>query len=138
MSAKLHKRTTQLLYEKESYLIQGAFFEVYKRLRNNYKESVIHNALFQELNARGLKVEKNKAIVVLYRGQKVGTYIPDLVVNDAILIEIKCKPFLHKEDIKQFWYYLKGSDYKVGYLVNFGKPDGVEFIRRVYDTARKV
>lgn len=98
----------------------------------------MHNALLKELISRGLRVEKNKSVSVFYRGQKVGVYIPDLIVNKIVLIEIKCKPFLHKDDIKQFWYYLKGTDYKVGYLVNFGRPGGVEFIRRVYDTARKV
>jgi len=83
-----------------------------------------------------LKTEKEKRINVYYGDKKVGTYVPDLIVNDAILIEIKAKPRLIKDDIKQFWYYLKGSEYKVGYLINFGSSGGVEIIRRIYDTAR--
>jgi len=75
---------------------------------------------------------------IQYNGSPVGYYVPDIVVNGLILIEVKCKPFLHKDDIKQFWYYLKCSDFKAGYLVNFGKNDGVEFVRRVYDTARNL
>lgn len=63
--------------------------------------------------------------------------MPDIIVNNLIFIEIKCNPGLTDRDVKQFWQYLKGSNYKVGYLVNFGKPGGVEFIRRVYDSARK-
>lgn len=63
--------------------------------------------------------------------------MPDLVVNDVILIELKAKPRLTKEDINQFWYYLKGTNYLLGFLINFGAPNGVEIIRKVYDTARK-
>jgi len=63
--------------------------------------------------------------------------VPDLIINDSILIELKAKPRLLKEDEKQFWYYLKGTDYKLGFLINFGAPDGVEIVRKVYDSARK-
>ncbi|MFA4873573.1 MAG: GxxExxY protein [Patescibacteria group bacterium] len=126
----------EILHKELSYQIQGAFYDVYKTFRNAHKESVCHNALIENLINRGLKVDKNKRIDIYYQGKKVGTYIPDATVNDLIVIEIKCKPILLKSDISQFWHYLKSSNYKVGYLVNFGKPGGVEFIRRVYDTAR--
>ena len=75
---------------------------------------VYHNAFLLWLTYKGLKTEKEKRINVYYGDKKVGTYVPDLIVNDAILIEIKAKPRLIKDDIKQFWYYLKGSEYKVG------------------------
>lgn len=127
----------ELLYKELSYEIQGAFFEVYKSLGNGFKENVYHEALKEELSHRNFGIESEKKILVYYRGKKVGTYVPDLIVNTEVLIEIKCKPVLSNEDVKQFWYYLKGSEYKVGYLVNFGRPARVEFIRRVYDTARK-
>ena len=81
--------------------------------------------------------EKEKQIKVYYQGKKVGAYIPDIVANEQIIIELKAKSFLTKGDQKQFWDYLKGSEYKVGYLVNFGKPGGVEMVRRIYDTARE-
>lgn len=128
---------TNLLYKNESYIIQGVAFDIYKQFRNNHKEKVYHNAFYMGLIYKGLKVEKEKRINVYYKNKKVGIYTPDLIVNNIILIELKAKPILNKEDIKQFWYYLKGSQYKVGYLVNFGAPRGVQIIRRVYDTARK-
>lgn len=126
----------KLLYKNESYIIQGVAFDIYKHFRNNHKEKIYHNAFSLGLNYKGLKSESEKRIDIYYNGEKVGTYTPDLIVNDAILIELKAKPNLIKEDIKQFWYYLKGSKYKVGYLINFGAPGGVQIIRRVYDTAR--
>lgn len=126
----------KLLYKNASYIIQGVAFDIYKQFRNNHKEKIYHNAFFLGLNYKGLKVEKEERIDIYYNGEKVGTYTPDLIVSDIILIELKAKPILTKDDIKQFWYYLKGSKYKVGFLINFGAPRGVQIIRRVYDTAR--
>lgn len=125
-----------LLYPEESYLIQGACFGLYKKFRNTQKEIVYQKSLKRELEVKELKVEREKQIPVYHLGEKVGIYTPDLVVNKAIIIELKAKPFLHKEDIQQFWYYLKNSEFKLGYLINFGEPHGVKIVRRVYDTAR--
>ncbi len=111
--------------------MQGAFYEVYKKFRNTQKEEVCHNALIRELQDKGLQAIKNKRINIFYKDEKVGVYVPDIIINGLIIIEIKCKAFLTKEDIKQFWYYLKCSDFQLGYLVNFGKPNGVEIIRRI-------
>ena len=127
-----------LLHKELSYQVQGAFFEVYKSFNNAFKEKVYHNALVTELKKRGLKIETEKRINIFYQNEKVGVYVPDIVVEDCIIIELKRKPKLTKSDLKQFWQYLKGSKYKVGYLVNFGQSKRVEYIRRVYDTAREV
>jgi GxxExxY protein len=126
-----------LIYSRQSYLIQGAFYKIYKTFRNNYKEVIYHNALVEELTALGFTVEKNKKIKIFYQNKLMGYYCPDLVIDKQILIEIKSKPLLTKDDIKQFWYYLKGTEYRLGYLVNFGKSNGVEIERKVYDLARK-
>ena len=125
-----------LLYKELSYKLQGAFFAVYKEFGNAYKEVIYHNALIEELKNIDIYVESERHINVYYRDKKVGVYVPDLVIENSIIAEIKCKPRLTQEDIKQFWYYLKGSEFKVGYLVNFGSLGKVEYIRRVYDTAR--
>ena len=134
MNAKL--RNTDLLYPQESYIIQGACFNIYKKFRNTQKELIYQKALEAELKNEGLKVEREKQLPVYHLDIKVGTYTPDLLVSESIIIELKSKPFLHKDDIKQFWYYLKNSIFRLGFLVNFGEPNGVKIIRRVYDTAR--
>ncbi|MGB2762763.1 MAG: GxxExxY protein [Minisyncoccales bacterium] len=126
-----------LLYPKESCIIRGIAYDIYKQFRNNHKEKIYHNAFYLGLIYKGLKVEKEKRIDVYYNNEKVGTYIPDLIVDDIIFIELKAKPDLIKEDIKQFWHYLKGSDYKLGFLINFGALNGVQIIRRIYETARE-
>lgn len=133
------KRETdaKLLYKNESYLIQGGAFEVYKQFRNRHKEIIYQRALVEYLKNKGLTVDKEKQIPIYFQNKKVGIYIPDIVVNDNIFIELKCKLNITQDDLKQFWYYLKCSDYKIGYLINFWSSSGVQIIRRVYDTARK-
>jgi GxxExxY protein len=108
------------LYEEESYKIRGACFKVYNALGGGIKEKIITRALTKELADQGMVVENEVRINIIYNNEKIGIFIPDLVVNNKILIEVKSKPFLTKEDEKQFWGYLKGSKYQLGFLVNFG------------------
>ncbi len=123
---------SKLLYERESYIIRGVAFDIYKKFRNRHKEKIYQQSFYYGLINKGLKTEKEKRIPVSFDGKKVGTYIPDLVVEDKIMIELKVKPFITNEDKKQFWYYLKNSKYKVGFLINFGASDGVQILRRIY------
>ena len=129
------KRIDDFLYEKESYSVGEACKEVWRQFGGAFKESVIMNALVVALKAKGLAVETQKRIDIYFNGTKVGTYIPDLVVDGKILIELKCKSVITREDEKQFWYYLKASSYKLGFLINFA-PKKIELRRRVYDKAR--
>jgi len=122
----------ELLYKKESYIIQGVAFDIYKKFRNRHKEKVYQNSFYLGLKDKELNVEKEKRFDILYENKKVGTYIPDLVINNIIFVEIKVKPQLTQEDIKQFWYYLKVSVYRLGYFINFGASNGVQIIRRIY------
>ncbi len=92
-------------------------------------------ALEEELKNLGLEVESQKRIDICFREKKIGTYVPDKIINGKILLEIKCKPFLTREDERQFWLYLKGSNYKLGLLINFGSRK-LEIRRRIYDKAR--
>ncbi len=131
------KNNTKLLYKEESYIIQGGAFEIYKQFRNRHKEKVYQKALAQYLTNKGLSIEREKQIPIYFQDKKVGVYVPDIVVSGKIFIELKCKPTVTNDDIKQFWYYLKCSNFMLGFLINFGGSSGVQIIRRVYDTARK-
>ena len=123
------------LYEDITYKIRGACFEVYKKFGGAFKEKVVDNALTIALEKNGLKVCNQVKIDIYFDDKKVGTYIPDKIINDCIVLEIKCKPFLTQEDRRQFWLYLKGSQYKLGLLINFGTKK-LEIEGRVYDKAR--
>ncbi len=132
---QIHAEEDEFLYPEITYKIRGACFKIWKQFRGAFKEKVIERSLIEELLNQGLRVEDQKQIPIFYEGKKVGVYQPDMIVNDKVLIELKRKPFLTKEDEKQFWLYLKGSKYRLGLLINFGRK--LEIKRRVYDKARK-
>lgn len=131
------QKNAEFLYPQLSYAIRGACFRIYSKFRNTQKESVYQKALAEEIKKLGLLSEREKQLPIFHLGVKVGTYVPDIIVDNQIILELKAKPFLHKDDIRQFWHYLKNSDFKLGFLINFGEADGVKIIRRVYDSARK-
>lgn len=124
-----------LIYSDESYSIRGAAFDVYKALGCGHKETVYMNAFSIALLSRGLKPLKEIRIPVYFQGKKVGTYVPDICIGNKIFIELKAKAILTHQDIHQFWDYLTSSNFELGFLINFGKPGGVEIIRRVYGIA---
>lgn len=130
------RKVDDFLYEKESYQIRGACFEVWKRFGSAYKESIYHKALAKEFKERRLQFKDEKAIDVIYKGERVGVYRPDFIVANAIIVEIKATPFLTKEDEKRFWYYLRGSEFKLGFLINFGSKK-LEIKRRIFEKARQ-
>lgn len=108
---------------------------MYKKFRNRHKEKVYARALVIYLRNKGLQVEVERQISIYFDNERVGVYTPDIVLNGKIFLELKCKPGITKDDIRQFWYYLKAANYPLGFLINFGAADGVEIIRRVYKGA---
>lgn len=125
-----------LLYEDLTYKIRGAVFNVYNKLGPAFKESVYQNALEEELTKAALSFEKEKSIEITYEGKKVGTYRPDFIVDDKIILELKALPFVGKLEKKQIWQYLKGSPYRLAFLINFGS-ENLYLERIVYDYIRE-
>lgn len=89
-----------------------------------------HGTNMERLHGTG--TELMERIPVYFENIEVGAYRPDIIINDKIFVELKCKPFITKEDREQFWYYLKISNCKLGFLINFGATNGVQITRRVY------
>ena len=103
-----------------SYSVRGAIFEVFKELGPGLLESVYEAALMYELSEMGCSVQCQVSLPVYYKSIRldVGFRI-DLLVNDAIIIELKSVEALHDVHKKQLLTYLKLADKKVGFLVNF-------------------
>jgi len=97
------KIVEDFLYEKESYLVVDAAKEVWRELGGAFKEKIAEKAYAITLQSKNknLKVENQKRINIFYREQFVDTYVPDLIVNEVILIELKCKPFIVQRDYQQ-------------------------------------
>ncbi len=104
-----------------SFQIMAAAFEVHNTLGFGYLENVYKNALLKELLWRGIKAEAQTEIKVFYKGEEVGIYYPDIVVNNEIIIELKAVEALNKVHEAQVLNYLKGTGYKLGLLINFGR-----------------
>ena len=105
-----------------TYAINGAIFEVNKILGPGFLEKVYENALLYELKSRGLKAESQAPITVNYKGQCVGEYFADLLVEDIVIIELKTVEKIEKIHEAQLLNYLKATGIQVGLLVNFRHP----------------
>ena len=115
-------------------IIKG-FYTVYRALGYGFLEKVYENSLAIELRKMRLEVVQQAEIKVYYAGVVVGEYYADLLVADAVIVEIKAVRALLKEHEAQLLNYLKATPYEVGLLLNFGpKP---EIKRKVYDNERK-
>ena len=112
--------TDKLLYQNLTYKIRGLIFKVYNELGFGHKEMIYQRALRHELSKNDVPFEQEKPLDVIYDSIKVGTYRPDFVVDGKILIELKALPILPKASETQLIYYLKGTSFKLGLLVNFG------------------
>ena len=109
--------------------IIGAAYRVANTLGCGFFEKVYENALAHELTKQGLLIEQQKAVDVWYDGVVVGFYITDVVVNDAVIVELKCAKCLDEMHLAQCLNYLKATNMKLALLMNFGPPK-IE-IRRV-------
>ena len=100
--------------------IIGAAYEVHRELGSGFLEKVYETALVQELNNRGVAARAQAEIAVSYKGQPVGVYFADLIVDGAVLCEVKATSALTPEHQAQLLNYLKATGIKVGLLLNFG------------------
>jgi GxxExxY protein len=111
-----------LTEEELTYRIRGCVFEVFRELGAGYLEKVYENALLLELRLAGIRAESQIPLRVCYKGQEVGQFIADLVVEGRVLIELKATAALTREHDAQILNYLKATGLKVGLLVNFTNP----------------
>jgi len=110
------------LYEELTKTILGACFEVSNELGAGFLESVYQNALLIVLQQKGLKVQSQFPLNVKFRGQAVGQFYADLLVEDQVIVELKAVTALTPVHQAQVINYLKGTGVEVGLLVNFGRP----------------
>jgi GxxExxY protein len=124
------ENNTELLFKEISYKLRGCFFKMYNELGSGYKEQIYQEALAVEMEENNLKFLKEKEIPVYYKGKKVGKYRPDFIIEGKIIVEIKAVEKMNLEYEKQLINYLKGSEFKLGFLVNFGGKS-IDIRRRI-------
>ncbi|SRR5579883_320459 len=102
--------------------VLGAVFEVSNTLGAGFLEKVYERALLRELALRGIRAVAQASFAVNYKGQSVGEYFADILVDDALVLELKCVERLASEHMAQCLHYLRASGRRVCLLVNFQKP----------------
>jgi GxxExxY protein len=110
--------------ERESLVknVIGAVYEVSNLLGVGFLEKVYERALVTELRARGIRARTQAAFPVVYKGECVGEYFADILVEDSLLLELKCCEGFSREHLAQCLNYLKASGKNIALLVNFQKP----------------
>ncbi|MCP4249612.1 MAG: GxxExxY protein [bacterium] len=111
-----------LLFEELTYEIRAAAFEVSTTLGTGFLEKVYENALVRELRLRGLRCTQQQPIRVLYKGDTVGDYLADIVVECKVLLELKVVESITNIHRAQVLNYLKATGLKLGLLINFYHP----------------
>lgn len=113
---------TDILYSDLTYKIRGAIFSVYNELGFGHKEQVYQKALSKELDNKDIQYKQELGLNVKYKGEVVGKYRPDFVVENKVILELKSVEIFPKSYVTQLLHYLKTTGFKLGFLVNFGKP----------------
>ena len=130
---KVHKE--DLLFPELSFQVVGILFEVHNTLGYGYLEKYYQKAIAALLTKAKIKFIEQALVEIVIAGEVVAKGYADFIIDDKIILEIKCLPVLTFREKKQVWYYLKGTEYKLLLLVNFGGRK-LEIVRRIYDKAR--
>lgn len=115
--------------------IIGVFYDVYNELGYGFLESTYAEAMVIALAQSGLPAAREVPVPVWFRGEKVGQYYADMVVDQRVLLELKAARNLESAHEAQLLHYLRATEIEVGLLLNFGlRP---QFRRLLFDNERK-
>ena len=119
-------------YKEVTEIIIGCAYRVYNKMGFGFLESVYEKCLLIELRKAGLDTESQKPITVYYNGEIVGEFVADIIVNDAIILELKSVRRIIKAHEVQMVNYLVATGKPVGLILNFGERK-VEIKRKIKD-----
>jgi GxxExxY protein len=112
---------SELIYEELTYKIRGALFEVYKEKGCGFVEGVYQECLEIEFEIQGISFVSQYPLKLSYKGRPLKQkFIPDFIIEEQIIVEIKATNDINDEYRAQVQNYLKATGYKLGLLVNFG------------------
>jgi GxxExxY protein len=112
----------KLLLKEEVFQIVGSAIEVLNHLGHGLLEKPYENALVVELGLRNIPVKQQAAFDILYKGHKVGLFIPDLIAFEQVVIDTKVVDQITNIERGQMLNYLKITKLRVGILLNFKNP----------------
>ena len=119
---------TEMIHQDLTESIIGACFEVMNELGAGFLESVYEKALLIALRDKKITAQSQVPLSVIFRGEKVGEFFSDILVEGKVIIELKAAKAMAPEHQAQIINYLKATGIDLGLLVNFG-PTRLEFKR---------
>jgi GxxExxY protein len=120
----------ELIHERLTHSVIGAFFEVYNTLGFGFLEHVYVMALERELMARGHSVGREVYAPVIYKGELLVRQRLDMVVDEMLIVEVKSTYELHRAATRQVFNYLRATNLDLGLLLHFGPEPKVYRISR--------
>ena len=120
-----------LLHEELTEKVIGVCFEVSNELGSGFLESVYQKALTIALTQKGLTVEAQVPLKVKFRGQVVGDFYADILINSKLILELKSTKSINPEHEAQMINYLEATGLNVGLIINFGRTK-LEWKRLVF------
>jgi GxxExxY protein len=112
-----------MVWEKElTDRIIGACMEVSRTLGVGFLESVYHRALLVEFDNLKINYHSQSKLPVNYKDVLVGEFMADIIVEEKVILELKVAGSIVNEMKAQLMNYLKASEIKIGYVINFGNP----------------
>ena len=133
---KMQNTDSKLLHSEITEKILGIYYDVYNEIGHGFLESVYNNCMFLALTKAGLSVRREVPVPVYFRGQDVGQFKADLVVEGCVLIELKAVQNLDRSHEAQVMNYLRATELEVGLLLNLGSPKP-QFRRIVFENSNK-
>jgi len=119
-----------LLFEQESYIIRGVCFEVYRDKGCGFLENVYQECMQIELGIQQVPFVAQPTLELDYKGVKLQqTYKPDFICYHEIIIEIKASRNLEDSHRAQLYNYLKATNKRLGFLINFARHPKVQIER---------
>lgn len=111
--------TSKIIYPKLSYEIYGICFKVHNELGKFRNEKQYADAIERILIEKNIKYLREKPLPISFNGEKDRRNIPDFIIEDTIILDLKAKRIISKEDYYQMKRYLISSEMKLGIIVNF-------------------
>jgi len=111
--------TTKLIFAAETEEVIGAAMEVLNVLGHGLLEKPYENALAVEFRLRGIPFEQQPQFDVVYKGETVGLYVPDLILRNRVVVDTKTIERIGDHEKGQMLNYLRLTGLRVGLILNF-------------------
>jgi len=123
--------------KEETHIIIGCAFEVLNELGHGLNEKLYENSLVVDFKRQGITFDQQRRFEVLYKGEHVGEFVPDLIAFGKVVVDAKCIDQITDHERGQMLNYLRITRLPVGLILNF-KHAKLEFERIVLSNRRKM